>query len=322
MRQRLGDKRRIATTGSAAQPARGDGRREHVGGNFMRHFLVFGGFLRRTSALAAMAVTGSLLCAAAASAESIVLKDPTGDDKGPGNYSYPTDPVYKRGSFDLTEVEISESGDSIEVKLTINSKIEDPWQSRKWEGNGFSVQMAIVHIDTDRKAGSGHKDSLPGFNVEFADESRWDKALVISAQGNRRLKSEINEKCGAFKKDLVLPTSVSVKGKSIVARYPKSEVGSLSKSWGYQVLMQSNEGYPDKGDFLTRKVNEFNGQHRFGGGSDFDCDPHVIDMFAGKAQGDESEAKLQYEQLSTYKCDDNNPDGGKRAVIGMIYPGG
>ena len=42
--------------------------------------------------------------------------------------------------------------------------------------------------------------------------------------------------------------------------------------------MQSNEGFPDGKDLLTRKVNEYEGQHRFGGGTDTDCDPHVIDI--------------------------------------------
>jgi carbohydrate-binding DOMON domain-containing protein len=263
-----------------------------------------------------------LLGASSVHAETIKLSDPKGDDKGPGNYEYPTDPVYLRGSFDLTEVEIAESGDSIEVKLTVNSKIEDPWGSKKWDGNGFSVQYAVIHIDTDHKAGSGFEDALPGFNVKFADDSRWEKALIISPQGTQRLTSEINAKAEAMKGGIVIPKSVRVRGKSIVATFPKSEIGSLSRSWGYQVLMQSNEGYPDKTDLLTRKVNEFNGQHRFGGGSDYDCDPHVMDMLAGKAAGDDSEKAAQYEQLKTYQCDESDPDGGKRAVIGMIYPAG
>ena len=42
--------------------------------------------------------------------------------------------------------------------------------------------------------------------------------------------------------------------------------------------MQSNEGFPTEGDLLTRKVNEFEGQHRFGGGTDYDCDPHAMDI--------------------------------------------
>ena len=55
--------------------------------------------------------------------------------------------------------------------------------------------------------------------------------------------------------------------------------------------MQSNEGFPGDTDLLTRKVNEYEGQHRFGGGTDFDCDPHVMDMLGDQAQ------------LADYKCE-------------------
>jgi carbohydrate-binding DOMON domain-containing protein len=33
--------------------------------------------------------------------KNIELKDPSGDDKGPGTYKYPTKSDYKRGSFDI-----------------------------------------------------------------------------------------------------------------------------------------------------------------------------------------------------------------------------
>jgi hypothetical protein len=36
--------------------------------------------------------------------------DPVGDDNGPGTYTYPTDAVYKRGSFDLTELKVKSQG--------------------------------------------------------------------------------------------------------------------------------------------------------------------------------------------------------------------
>ena len=65
--------------------------------------------------------------------------------------------------------------------------------------------------------------------------------------------------------------------------------------------MQSNEGFPAGNDLLTRKVNEYEGQHRFGGGNDGDCDPHVIDMLAGSGKGDASEAKAQHDMLK-YEC--------------------
>src|SRR5512138_1953736 len=83
------------------------------------------------------------------------LSDPVGDDNGPGNYTYPTDAVYKPGSFDITEFEVAQSGDQVEFRVSVRARIEDPWDSAAWGGNGFSVQMVFIHIDTDHKAGSG-----------------------------------------------------------------------------------------------------------------------------------------------------------------------
>ncbi len=57
----------------------------------------------------------ALLAGVRARARRSSFKDPTGDDKGPGNYIYPTDKVYKAGSFDLTEFKMKVSGDKADV---------------------------------------------------------------------------------------------------------------------------------------------------------------------------------------------------------------
>ena len=80
--------------------------------------------------------------------------------------------------------------------------------------------------------------------------------------------------------------------------------------------MQSNEGFPAENDLLTRRVNEYEGQHRFGGGSDFNCDPHVIDVLAGKGQGDSSETKAQYDMLA-YECGSDGSST-KKATLTMV----
>jgi len=43
------------------------------------------------------------------------VADPTGDDKGPGTYTYPTDAVYTPGSFDLVAFEVGD-GDNPDFK--------------------------------------------------------------------------------------------------------------------------------------------------------------------------------------------------------------
>ncbi|MCK6547106.1 hypothetical protein L6R52_14750 [Myxococcota bacterium] len=258
--------------------------------------------------------------AGAAAGGPIELVDPSGDDNGPGEYKYPTDQVYKPGSFDMTKLEIVPSGDTVEFRLSVASRIEDPWDSKAWGGNGFSVQMAFIHIDTS--TGTGVQDSLPGTNVRFAADQAWDRVVLISPQGPTRVNSEIEAKAPQWKDKIIVPQITRATGKTLIAVVPVSALGGAPKaSWGYQVLMQSNEGFPAKTDLLTRKVNEFEGQHRFGGGTDYDNDPHAIDIFAGAAKGAPDEAAKQHEILKKYNKDATEPKPEDLAVVPMIYPG-
>jgi carbohydrate-binding DOMON domain-containing protein len=247
------------------------------------------------------------------------ITDPTGDDDGPGTYKYPTDPVYKAGSFDITELQVTPKGNTVEFRVTVASKIEDPWDSKSWGGNGFSLQMAFIHIDTDGKAGSGVTEGVPGTNVRFAPAEAWDKVVIVSPQPAAKVTSEVELKAAAMKNRVVMPKSTSVSENTLIAVVDTAQLGGKpGKGWGYQVLMQSNEGFPDKTDVLTRKINEAEGQHRFGGGTDYDVDPHVLDILAPPG-GDA--AQKQHEILSKYNAkatDDAKPED--RAVVPMIYP--
>lgn len=252
--------------------------------------------------------------------DGLTLSDPTGDDNGTGTYVYPVNSVYEKGSFDLKEVKITDKGDKVEFKVTLKARIRDPWDSKGWSppGQGFSLQFVQIYIDTDHKAGSGFDQGLPGINVRFADQSRWDKVVLVSPQPVSRLKMESKVKAKAMKKAMVFPKKVRVKGKSLTVTVPKKKLGEPASGWGWQVVVQSNEGYPDAGDLLTRDVNEVAGDHRFGGGTDFDCDPHVLDILAGEAKGDSSEVQAQYDALK-YECAGSDVSKAKQAVLPMIY---
>ncbi|MBW2731033.1 MAG: hypothetical protein JRH20_01500 [Deltaproteobacteria bacterium] len=267
-----------------------------------------------------LAITGTFCAAAQATAafnpKKIVLSDPTGDDKGPGKYTYPTNSAYKRGSFDMTRLTITDKGKHLEFSVGINAKIEDPWNSKSWGGNGFSLQMVQVYINTKK---GGFRGALKGMNVKFEKGHAWDKVVFISPQPKSKIVQEVKTKAKKKLKGVVVPDKVFVRGREIVALVSKSALGTPRASWGFQVLLQSNEGYADKDSILARKINEYNGAHRFGGGNDYNCDPHVLDIFAGKAKGDASEKSIQFKQLGSYTCDASGQ--GKKAVIKMIYPG-
>src|SRR5262245_28126708 len=136
--------------------------------------------MRRRSGLRARVVLGlsvavatsilSLSAYANFNAKHIVLKDPTGDDNGPGKYTYPSHSVYTKGSFDLTKLEVLDRGDTLEFIVHVNADISDPWNSKGWPGggNGWSLQFPQIYIDTDNKPRSGQAYALPGINATFA----------------------------------------------------------------------------------------------------------------------------------------------------------
>ncbi|HEU4384493.1 MAG TPA: glucodextranase DOMON-like domain-containing protein [Anaeromyxobacteraceae bacterium] len=262
--------------------------------------------VRLAAAALAALVAGPVL------AQEVVFKDPVGDDHGPGKYLYPTDPVYKKGSFDLTELKVTQQGDKVTFAVSVNSDLEDPW-SMPVPAN-FSVQEFFVFVQTGK---GGFTKGIPGLNVQFAPEDAWNKCVIMSPQPAGRVRAEAKQKAADLLGGIVVPNETIGKGRTISATVDKKDLGEgdIAK-WGYQIVVQSNEGFPDKTDLLTRKVNEYEGQHRFGGGNDGDCDPHAMDVLAGKGTGDKSEIEAQHQMLA-YEC---NPDGSskKMATLKMV----
>ena len=256
----------------------------------------------------------ALIAAVSVSAQSVSFKDPAGDDDGPGGYSYPTDAVYKRGSFDLTGFNLKTNGAKTDVSVNVNANLEDPWSM----GGGFAVQMVFIFIDKDHKEGSGYTKVPPGLNFEFAPQSAWEKMIILSPQPAVRVKNEVEQKAGDMKNDIIVPSRTRGAGRTISGTVDTAALGEGDPTtWAYQVVMQSNEGFPAGSDLLTRKVNEYEGQHRFGGGNDGDCDPHVIDLLAGEGTGAKDEADLQHKMLA-YECNDDGTSK-KMAVVSAVH---
>lgn len=247
----------------------------------------------------------SLLALGATAASAVEFTDPRGDDKGPGNYTYPTDGVYKAGSFDLVKMKAEKSGDNVDFSVDVGANLEDPWGM----GVGFAVQMVFIFVKTG--AAGAHADTWTGLNLQFAPGSEWNKVVVLSPQKKARVVSEATTKLGDLAKDVVVPNITRGRGRTISGSVPLAELGGDGNvdAWGYQVVMQSNEGFPAATDFLTRKVNEYEGQHRFGGGNDGDCDPHTMDVLDGP------DAK-QADMLA-YTCGPNG-ESVKKATLKMI----
>lgn len=227
-------------------------------------------------------------------AQTVSFKDPVGDDNGPGSYVYPTDAAYTPGSFDMTGFEARQLGTNLEFTVRMSAPLIDHWKM----GGGFSTQMIFVFIRT----GAGkYLDGLPGLNIRFARPG-WDKVVILSPQRPARVLTEVKVKAAPFLADVLIPQRTRGVGSAIIGSVPLAGLGGGNPAaWSYQVVVAGNEGFPSGTDLMTRKVDEYARQHRFGGGTDHDCDPHVMDVLAGTGAGMPGEVAAQAKALA-YKC--------------------
>ena len=107
--------------------------------------------MRRSWPIAAGLVLLALLAivaapSAAAQGVVIVVKDPEGDDKGPGFYGYPAADVFKPGVFDLLGFTVSVDNKTVTFKFDFKNLGGNPWGGK----NGFCLQqvhvLSLIHI--------------------------------------------------------------------------------------------------------------------------------------------------------------------------------
>ena len=102
------------------------------------------------------------------------VTDPTGDDTGPGTYTYPTDAVFQPGNFDITNFQVAADDENVIFRFTMAGPVENPWDG----ANGLSLQTFDIYVDQDGD-GEGGVAFLPGRNLSLAEGSAWDYAITI-----------------------------------------------------------------------------------------------------------------------------------------------
>jgi len=225
--------------------------------------------------------------------------DPVGDDDGPGTYTYPTNPAFSpfSGIFDLTHFKVLHDPENVCFEITM-ARIANTWNAPE----GFSHQLINVYVDTTPNA--GRVDTLrDGPFVLFDSRHAWDVNIKIMGWGGTRVYFASDDSSSSGVYDGVfaeaLPDDTTIR-----AVLPKKVVGEPSDSWKYYVLVASQDGYgPDNHRPVMSKADAW----VFGGGSDLDVNPNVIDILAP-----ESGPRSQHSQLGSWSEPDRR--------LAVLYP--
>ena len=201
------------------------------------------------------------------------IKDPAADDYGPGTYTYPRNPVFKKGLFDILSVRIYETAHKyyFGIKFPV---FDNPWQAPL----GFSHKFIQLYIDY--KEGGNNKTPLKTLGVSF--ESPWDLCIFTSGW---------NDALGVYNASFNRLSTPEVyldkKNRELLMGIEKSLI-KLKEAKLYLVVT-SYDGY---GEEKMRKVTISGGEWEFGG-AEKEPAPKVIDVLY-------PEADIQEDILSSY----------------------
>ena len=201
------------------------------------------------------------------------------------------------------ETDKAEADKAAGKKATATMTPEEKAAARK----AARAKAAAERAAAGKAAGAKHgfTQGLPGLQVQFAPADGWDRCIILSPEPAARVRAEVESKAPAMKDAIVIPARVKGSGHVISATVDRKALAPGDPTdWGYQVVVASSDPYPAADSLLVRKVTETESQHRFGGGSDGDCAPNVLDLLAGDGEGDAEEVGQQHEMLQ-YEC---NPD--------------
>jgi len=145
--------------------------------------------LRATLSTCLLALLLPFLAGPALASEIFRLEDPRGDDFGAGDLVYPNHPDFEPGSLDLEFLSARAARDGTWFKARMGRPIRSPVGRVTSLGaepleqivrNGFYTFNIDIYIDTDRVAGSGRIDTLPGRMVNVHRDSAWEKAVILT----------------------------------------------------------------------------------------------------------------------------------------------
>jgi hypothetical protein len=255
-------------------------------------------------AVAGLACTSLPSPAAAAPVPLVSFEDAAGDERGPGSYTPPTDPAYQAGDFDLRRFAVLTDGDDVLFVVTLGAAFRAPppalqdGAAGELPVGGLSLQTVDIYLDTDPTPGAGSSACLPGRRGAFADGRTWEAAVVLTPQPELA-RALAQATLGTASERVSFPGALSIRGRTVTARVPKSALGGTPRpDWGYSVQVSGARlvmpaARPAAGsataspDALTMPVLAVAGPAAFGGAPPGDAHARVVDVLlpAGADQG-------------------------------------
>ncbi len=205
----------------------------------------------------------------------LTVEDPQGDDNGPGTYTYPLDPVFKPGVFDILSFTAAETERDLVFSFTMRTPIDNPWGS----AIGLSIQTFDIYIDTDPGKATGSRMLLEGRNAALEQGNGWDYAVWVEGWSQKLFVVDASGKPSEAPGSPAKATVDAPKGIVVISLPKKLFAGrGTPAQWGYAAMVLSQDGFPSPGVRRVRDVKQAAEQWRLGGALPGSNATRIVDL--------------------------------------------
>ena len=158
------------------------------------------------------------------------VSDPTGDDNGPGTYQYPTDSAFAPGGFDLTGMQVNETGTQVYIQASIRKLVAT-------FGNSFGAQLLDLYVQDPSATSTSTAAAYPQLNYSIVPADAWSERL--EAQG---FASPIWVNAGGTSLGSVQQVVDDTSG-TITLIVPQSVFGTVGSGWVFTLALTGQNGF-------------------------------------------------------------------------------
>jgi len=205
--------------------------------------------------------------------------DPVGDDKGDGSYTYPLNPHFVPGAFDITHFAVSVDDRNAYFDLRFRALADPGWHPEY----GFQLTFIAIALDTNGRATVGTREV--GRNAQFVLPARRAYQRIIYIGGGVEIEDDQRTILAAY-----IPSEGDVSNPlgdastaTIRFALPLAYLGIPTSRWTFTVLVggQDDHGGAGLGEFraVSTVADEWHG-----GGKRRVDQPNVYDVLIAPAQ--------------------------------------
>jgi glucoamylase len=158
------------------------------------------------------------------------VTDPTGDDKGPGTYGYPTAADFHPGAFDLERFQVIDAGDTVYLRAQLHDLTPA-------FGSALGAQLLDVFVHDPAETTFSTAAPYASRNFTLAADSAWSSRIEVQGFAGPVFVTAAGGSAG----DVTVTANQATR--SIVLAIPKAQLGTPGPGWVFTVTVHGQDGY-------------------------------------------------------------------------------